>query len=210
MPRMPKHSSVRARRNDPKKDFRTLALQPSSFPVPRWPLPQDASMVAKLETARDAVARLQADMADEEDGRKLARMRRQLASAEIVAATVEIQLQQAADGEQEMWAEMWAMPQATVWLETHSQRAVAQYVRLKIQAEQGNLAASTEARQWSDRLGLNPLALFRLRVEIEHAEDAQAQADARRQQQNPTDPEGVPQPKPGDGDDPRNGLYAVS
>jgi len=210
MPRMPKHPSVRARRNDPKKDFRTLALQPCSLPVPLWPLPPDAVMQAKVESWREQVARVQADMVDEEDGRRLARMRRQVATAEIETATAELQRQQAIDGEQEMWAEMWAMPQATVWLETHSQRAVAQYVRLKIRAEQGSLPASTEARQWSDRLGLNPLALFRLRVEIEHAEDAQAQADARRQQQNPDDPQGVPQPKPGDGDDPRNGLYAVS
>lgn len=201
-----KHPSRRARRNNIKSEFRTLPAVVDG-PLPRWPLPPDAGMAARVETARDQVARLQAEMMDEEDGRKLARMRRQVAAAEIEAATAELQLQQAADGEQEMWAEMWQMPQATVWLETHSQRAVAQYVRLKIRAEQGNLAASTEARQWSDRLGLNPLALFRLRVEIEHAEEAAAAAAERRGDQPP--PSAQP-PRPDGGDDPRNGLYAVS
>lgn len=204
----PKHPSRRARRNNVKSEFRTLPAVVDG-PIPLWPLAPDAVMLANVETARDQVARLQAEMMDEEDGRKLARMRRQIAAAEIAAATAELQLQQAVDGEQQMWAEMWAMPQATVWMETHSQRAVAQYVRLKIQAEQGDLKASTEARQWSDRLGLNPLALFRLRVEIEHAEEAAAAAEKRRGDQPPSQP-ADDQPKPGGGDDPRNGLYAVS
>lgn len=202
----PKHPSRRARRNNAKSDFRTLPAVVDG-PIPEWPLPPDASMAARLETARDLVARLQSDMVDEVDGRKVARMRRQLAAAEIEAATVELQLQQAVDGEMQLWAEMWEMPQAVVWLETHSERAVAQYVRLKIRAEQGSLPASTEARQWSDRLGLNPLALFRLRVEIEHAEEAAAAAEKRRGE--PPAAAGD-QPRPGGGDDPRNGLYAVS
>lgn len=208
MPRSPKHPSIRARRNNIKSEFRTLPAVVDG-PIPLWPLAPDAYMAARVEAARDQVASLQAQMASEEDGRKVARMRRQIAAAEIAAATAELQLQQAVDGEQQMWAEMWAMPQATVWMETHSQRAVAQYVRLKIQAEQGDLKASTEARQWSDRLGLNPLALFRLRVEIEHAEEAAAAAEKRRGDQPPAQP-ADDQPKPGGGDDPRNGLYAVS
>ena len=44
-----------------------------------------------------------------------------------------------------------------------------QYVRLKILAECGDLEAGKEARQWSDRLGLNPLAMLRLRWEIDPA-----------------------------------------
>lgn len=205
---MGKHPSRRARRNNVKSEFRTLPAVVEG-PIPVWPLPPDASMAARVETVRDQVARLQADIVDEEDGRKVARMRRQLAAAEIEAATAELQLQQAADGEMQMWAEMWEMPQATVWRETHSERAVAQYVRLKIRAEQGNLPASTEARQWSDRLGLNPLALFRLRVEIEHAEEAAAAAEKRRGEP-PAASDAGDQPTPGGGDDPRNGLYAVS
>lgn len=204
----PKHPSRRARRNDAKAGFRTLPLAVVDGDVPDWPLPADVAMVARFETARDAVARLQAEMADEADGRKVARMRRQIAAAEIEAATLELQLQQAVDAERELWVEMWRMPQAVVWRETHSERAVAQYVRLKIRAEQGSLPASTEARQWSDRLGLNPLALFRLRVEIEHAEEAAASAERRRS--GPADGGGHGAPQPDPGDDPRSGLYVVS
>ena len=197
----PKHPSRRARRNNAKAEFRTLSTEVTVL-TPRWPLPADASMTAKVEVLQDQVAQLQAALLDETDGRKLARLRKQLPVVEIAAATAELQLQQAADGEREMWSELWAMPQATVWQETHSERAVAQYVRLKIRAEQGDLKASVEARQWADRLGLNPLALFRLRVEIEHAELAADAAEKRQGARKPVQ-------EPEDGDDPRAGLYGI-
>lgn len=203
----PKHPSRRARRNGAKSDFRTLASVPEGA-VPVWPLPPDVALAGQLEAERDQVASLQAELAAETDGRKLARMRRQIAAAEIRCSIVEMQLKQAVDCELELWAEMWAMPQAAVWRETHSERAVAQYVRLKIRAEQGSLPASTEARQWADRLGLSPLALFRLRVEIEHAE--QAAADGAKRREGPASPAPADPPKPGGSDDPRSGLYAVS
>ncbi|SDT85163.1 hypothetical protein SAMN04488548_1162 [Gordonia westfalica] len=53
-----------------------------------------------------------------------------------------------------------------IWEESHTHREVAQYVRWKVRAEQGDLKAAAEARQLSDRLGLNPLALMRLRPRL--------------------------------------------
>jgi hypothetical protein len=69
-----------------------------------------------------------------------------------------------------------------------------------VAGEQGDLDAAKEARMLSDRLGLNPLALSRLRLEIEHADEVVAKGEERRRKQAP---------KRSDEDDPRRGLFAV-
>jgi hypothetical protein len=120
----------------------------------------------------------------------------------MVVATLSLQLEQANDAEVALWDELWSIPQAVIWDEAQSAREVAQYVRWKIRAEQGDLKAATEARQLSDRLGLNPLALLRLRAEIERTDEFEDRGQRRR--------ESRPRPKrESDGDDPRSGLYAV-
>ena len=203
MPRPPKHPSVRARRNNFKSDF--TSLSPTARigkPVPVWPLQDDVRLRAQLELARDRIVSLQVELAEAEDGRTKGRLRRNLAQAEMTAATSELQLEQARDAEVALWAELWGMPQAQVWEDAHAGREVAQYVRWKVRAEQGDLDAAREARMLSDRLGLNPLALLRLRLEIEAVDAAEEKGKARRQAQ--------PRParKTGD-DDPMAALRAV-
>ena len=154
--------------------------------------------VALLKHARDAIARMQVELEETKDGRKKGRLRRDLNKAEIEVARLELELEQATDAELGLWAELWRTPQAILWHEVHAAREVAQYVRWKVAAEQGDIAAAKEARQLSDRLGLTPLALLRLRVLIEKPE-----------------PRGTGRPKPSPrprrprGDDPRRGLHAV-
>jgi hypothetical protein len=70
------------------------------------------------------------------------------------------------EAEAEMWAEIWAIPQAVAWERLGWTRDVAQYVRWKVQAEFGDLDAAKEARMWSDRLGLNPKAMRTLLWEV--------------------------------------------
>lgn len=72
----------------------------------------------------------------------------------------------AAETEGDFWAELWSTPQAVVWEKLRWTREVAMYARLQIMAELGDLDAGKEARQWSDRLGLNPAAMLRLRWRI--------------------------------------------
>jgi len=156
-------------------------------------------MVAALEQARDRVAAAQVELESAEDGRTRGRLRQTIDKASLIAATLEMQLEQARDDEVALWSDLWRMPQAVVWEESRSEREVAQYVRWKIAGEQGDLEAAKEARMLSDRLGLNPLALTRLRLEIAHAEDAETKAEARKR---------TP-PPPAEKDDPRRGLYAV-
>lgn len=84
--------------------------------------------------------------------------------------------------ELDLWADLWATPQAVMWERTHAVLTVARFVRFSVLAENGNTKSATEARQLEDRLGLNPQAMLRLRWEIapdEVAEQRQSRT-ARR------------------------------
>lgn len=197
----PKHPSRRARANNPKADFTTLSAAGRKGPAPEWPLLDDPSMVAARDLAQDRLASLEVEIAEAEDGRTKGRLRREFNKMQMSSAVMSLRIEQARDAEVALWGQLWAMPQAVMWEESHAHREVAQYVRWKIRAEQGDMKAASEARQWSDRLGLNPLALLRLRVEIEQAAAAEDRGRKRRETQSP-------RKRPG-GDDPRAGLYAV-
>jgi hypothetical protein len=71
-----------------------------------------------------------------------------------------------ADRELEVWAQVWATPQAVAWERMGWTLEVALYVRTLVAAECGDLKAVTEARQWSDRLGLNPTAMLKNRWRV--------------------------------------------
>lgn len=66
-----------------------------------------------------------------------------------------------------IWAELWATPQAVMWERNGWERFVARYVRVVLDAERSlHASALAEARQMEDRLGLSPLAMMRLQWEI--------------------------------------------
>ncbi len=200
----PKHPSVRARRNNPRKDFRELDSIGWAGEIPAWPLGADISRGARLDFLQDEIASAQVEMANAEDGRARGRIKQKLNRAQIEAAVLQLQIEQARDAEVALWDDMWRTPQAVMWAEARAHREVAQYVRFKIRAEQGDLDAAKEARMWSDRLGLNPLALLRLRVEVERADEAHSRGEERRGQTKPsTGASRTRRKKPGD--DPR--LY---
>ncbi len=203
MPTPPKPASTRARRNDPKKGFTTLSADGRQGPTPDWPLQPPIMLTARLESLEDRTANLQVEIAGEEDGRKRGRLQRELNRNDLELAALRLQIDQARDAEVELWADLWSSPQAVVWEQSHAHREVAQYVRWKIAAEQGDLKAAPEARQLSDRLGLNPLALIRLQLEIERADEAEERGNKRR-----TKADDRPRKK-GGGGDPRGTLRAV-
>lgn len=131
---------------------------------PPWPLPPDVTAQAKLDRLNEQIdeASLEAqgsDRAAKNAQRRLLSLRER---AEVLAAELEVAVEQ----EKILWADLWATPQAVAWERLRWTRDVAQYVRWKIRAELGDLDASKESRLLSDRLGLNPLALLRLRWEI--------------------------------------------
>lgn len=200
----PKHPSrlSRARSVGARGDFTTLPLAGRDGPVPDWPLFDDPSMVAARDLAEDRLAALEVEISECDDGRTKGRLRREQNKQQMALAVLSLRIEQARDAETELWGQLWGAPQAVMWDDAHAGREVAQYVRWKVRAEQGDLKAAAEARQWSDRLGLNPLALLRLRVEIEQAAAAEDRGRKRRETQRPARPAGG-------ADDPRAGLYAV-
>lgn len=200
----PKHPSRRARRNNVKSEFSALPAEGRKGAAPPWPLAPDVSMTAALEHAQDKVASLSAELEAATDGRTKGRLRRQLEQTEMMVATLQLQLEQATDAEKALWDELWGTPQAVMWDEsTAFARMVAQFVRWNIRAEQGDLKAATEARLRGAELGLSPLALLRLRREVEETQAAEERGKERRERTKPKS-------KPAGGDDPRSGLYAVS
>lgn len=198
----PKHPSARARRNNPKAGFRALDATGRKGPAPAWPLRPDVKLTAMLEQYQDQIISLQVQLENATDGRVKGRLRRSLNKAELEVASLTLQVDQARDAEVDLWNELWTMPVAVLWEESRAAREVAQYVRWKIRGEQGDLDAAKEARMLSDRLGLNPLALLRLRAEVERVEGAEEQGQRRRAAAKPAQPK--------KGDDPRGGLYAVN
>lgn len=69
--------------------------------------------------------------------------------------------------ELDIWARVWATPQAVVWERLGWMLEVALYVRLVVSAERSaDTKALAEARMWSDRLGLNPAAMLRNRWKV--------------------------------------------
>lgn len=201
----PKHPSVRRRRNASSAgSLRSLPRKGRSGAAPKWPLAPDVVMSATLEHQRDKISGLQLDLDQAEDGRSRGRIRRDLDKLEISTSILALRIEQSTDAEVELWSSLWSIPQAVMWEESHAHREVAVYVRCQIRAEQGDLKAATEARQRGDRLGVNPLALLKLRAEIERVDEAEQRGTRRRS----TPPKG--KPKKGEGDDPRGGLFAVS
>ena len=87
MPVPPKHPSVRARRNDPKKDFTTLSASGLKGPAPAWPLLDDPTRTAHLELAQDRLAELEVEIAGAEDGRTKGRLRREQNKLEMSSPT---------------------------------------------------------------------------------------------------------------------------
>ncbi|MCI9889101.1 hypothetical protein JT358_11630 [Micrococcales bacterium 31B] len=68
--------------------------------------------------------------------------------------------------ERALWTEIWRLPQAAQWKAGGWTYDIALYCRLMVDAELGDAKAASEARQWSDRLGLSAASMLRLRWRI--------------------------------------------
>ena len=75
--------------------------------------------------------------------------------------------------ELEVWSQIWRTPQAAAWITLGWTFDIALYVRWQVAASESEesslteaLKAGNEARQWSDRLGLNPTAMLKNRWRV--------------------------------------------
>lgn len=203
----PKPAGTRARRNAAPQTTTLPAKGRGTKKAPAWPLRPDADATRLKLTAEVRAERLRGEINDTSDRRKVGRLERQLDVALDEIAAIERQLEEQAAAELELWGQLWSTPQATMWEQNGWLREVALYVRLSLRAEDGDLKAAAEARQRSDRLGLSPMALLRLRWQIEQTDEAEQRGKKRRESPAPAKKAAA---KPGEKPvDPRASLYAV-
>jgi hypothetical protein len=160
----PKHPSQR-RRTNASVAMTELPAEGRQGDAPTWPLIPDIVTATQRDLAEAKVERLRYER-DEATGSTIGSIERRLDAALERLEILQRRLAHQASLEAELWAELWALPQAVQWERLGWLRDVAQYVRHKVLAELGDLDGAREARQWSDRLGLSPLAMLRLRWEV--------------------------------------------
>lgn len=173
----PDPNALRRDRPSDKDGWTTLPAEGRKGRTPKWPLPPDVRLTAALEIVhRDREVlevQIENDSAPRGAMAKLARLDQRIAELEIRAKA-------AADAEAALWKELWQTPQAVAWERLRWTREVALYARLQVHAEIGDMEAGKEARQWSDRLGLNPTAMLRNRWKIADAAAAKSAAPRAR------------------------------
>lgn len=176
----PKDDDKRARRNA----THAMTGLPAGGRVgapPRWPLPTDAALSARLKVAR-ALARDKKALAEAPDitARERAARDRSHASAAEKVALLEVQVRDQRRRETGLWKELWATPMAVMWDRLRWTREVALYVRFQAKAELGDTDAAKEARLRSATLGLTPESMQKLRwrVDAKPADGADVAAPA--------------------------------
>lgn len=179
----PKPASERRRRNATTATTK-LPAGGRQGELPRWPLLADIITTERRDSARRMADELELQLLEPElTGRARAAVQRKHDAANTAANIADRLLEAQEAVEAELWSELWATPQAAAWERLGWTREVAQYVRWKVKAESGDLDASKEARMLADRLGLNPMAMLRLRWEVaedEVGEQRQQRTAARR------------------------------
>lgn len=166
----PDPSALRRDRPSDKDGWRTLPAG-CERPVPRWPLQSDVSNRARRAVAAETVDQLEADL-DAASPRNRRKLQTAIGELREKLTVLDFLIAEQDRIERALWRELWKLPHANAWHELAWVRDVAQYVRHKARAELGSLDDAKEARQWSDRLGLNPAAFMRLRwkVRVESAQ----------------------------------------
>lgn len=173
----PKPDGARKRRNATVA-MTALPNEGRKGPAPKWPLIPDVALTVRKQIAEAKVEKLRYDINElEAAGRPAGHLEGRLDAALEKLMICETQLREAGNLEAQMWKDLWKLPQADAWARLKWTRDVAQYVRYKVLAELGDLNSGKEARMYSDRLGLNPLAMLRLRWTV-----APDEVDDRRQQ----------------------------
>jgi len=176
----PKHPDQRVRRNV-SNGLTKLPIEGRKGTAPTWPLLADVVLQARRDMLATKLERLQDERQDAlDDGNSTAGIERKIDTVMERLYIVEAQLSAQRELESTLWTDLWKLPQAVEWERLGWLRDVAQYVRFKVMGELGELDAAKEARMWSDRLGLTPLAMLRLRWEVAHDEVA-----AKREQPRP-------------------------
>lgn len=174
-----------AQRRNPRVGLTRLPAGGREGRAPRWPLPDNPRLTAKVDLEQDAIEELEQKELDEgglsrSDSTKLTRAKQRLAIAEA-------ELKAIRDTEKALWRELWRTPQAVEWDRLKWTREVAQYVRHKAAAECGSLDESKEARLRAEALGLTPTGLRKLMWTIDFDEVGERRQERQQHAATGTD-----------------------
>ena len=152
--------------------------------IPKWPLPDNPKLTARIRLLTDEIEVLEERDLDESLSRteqtKLTRLRERLAIAEVERDTI-------LDTEKQLWRQVWRTPQACEWKRLKWDRDVAQYVRHKAAAEVGSMDDSREARLRAEALGLSPKGLRSLMWVIDSDQVGEKREEKQQQAATGTD-----------------------
>lgn len=161
----PKAADQRARRNATVAMTR-LPANGRTAKAPPWPLGVDVGIETEIELTKLLIKAAQQELEWATTSKDRSAQRRKIERANKQLAKLQAMKKAAGASEKEIWAALWKTPQATQWEKRGWFREVALYARHQAKAEAGSLDDSKEARQREDRLGLNDMAMLRLRWEI--------------------------------------------
>lgn len=174
----PDPNALRRDRKSDRDGWTTLPAEGRKGPTPPWPLPPDIQLTAQLDVAEQKREMLEAQI---EAGMHAKNGLARLAQLDQIIAVLRAQIARAEEMETALWAQLWSKPQAVAWEQLQMINNVAIYVRWQVRGELGDLKAAQEARQWDDRLGLNPSGMLRNRWKMEpSAKAAEAPAAPAR------------------------------
>jgi hypothetical protein len=174
----PKPDDQRRRRNATVSMTQLPAEGRGGKRAPNWPLIPDVILTVRHDLAAAKVAKLEYALKELLDlGKPTGSAERRLDVAREALAICDAQLREQRKLEAALWRDLWRLPQAVQWERLGWLRDVAQYVRHKTFGELGDLDHAKEARQWSDRLGLTPMSMLRLRWAVVADETAAKRTD---------------------------------
>lgn len=178
----PKPAEHRARRNATVAMTR-LPAEGRTGRAPAWPLEGDITIETGIHQTKRQIKAIEDEIQWATTARDRSAQRRKLDRAHKTLAELEALKKFVGKTERTIWTALWKTPQATQWEKRGWFREVALYARHQAKAEAGSLDDSKEARQREDRLGLNDLAMLRLRWEIVPAA-GEAKAPAPKSKRN--------------------------
>lgn len=204
----PKPPGQRARRNATVAMTR-LPAGGRQGKTPVWPLLDDIALSARRDVLAAKADKLRFALEDTPPGPEKARLERRLEETDVEVAILDKRMAAQRGLEKKLWRELWKTPQAVAWERLGWVRDVGQYVRWKVLAELGDLDAAREARQLSDRIGLTPLAMLRLRWEIVDEEEMAERPSRRRRTADRSRSSSTSTPSGPPAADPRSILHVV-
>lgn len=162
----PKPDDQRRRRNATVATTK-LPAEGRTKRAPTWPLIPDVVLTARRDLAKAKAEEAEYNLGElRAEGKPCGSAEQKLDRCRETLLIIQRQLAEQRKLEALLWKELWSIPQAVQWERLGWTRDVAQYVRHKVMAELGDMESAKEARQWSDRLGLSPMAMLRLRWEV--------------------------------------------